>query len=146
MEKIEQIKQANKSLLTKLEELEKFFSEKALMNDKEELKYYRINESLTAKEYKEKIINETNTFKTKFLTELQNLSNENVNSFIKKLVNNYAKFEDGYYALLNTYNNPEMSASVLFRSECLINYLKESLEVIIDNCDKVSESFDAKSL
>lgn len=127
---LQTIVKANNIMLEKLTELKNCFSVTPLKDSKEETKYYRLNESESAKAFKQSYLKATEDFKNKLNLEINNLNNTNYTNFVKKLVNNYAKVEDEYFVLLNASKTTEMTASLMFKCECKLNYLMENLNTV----------------
>ncbi len=134
---LQTIVKANNILLDKLAELKDYYNEMPLINSKEEERYSKINKSENAKEYKNKYLLATKEFKDRIILESNNVNNTNYNKFVKKLVNNYAKVEDEYYMLLNISKTSEMTASLMFKCECKLDYLLENLSIINENVNSI---------
>jgi len=67
----------------------------------------------------------------KLIFTCENLKEDEIQKFLKDLVNYYAKVEDGYFDILNTSKSNEMNASTLFKCEVMLDYYASNLRNII---------------
>ena len=138
MNELRNILKANEILIDKLNELKTYFDNLPLSSEKEAIKYSKIYESESAKEYKQKYLNASKNFNDKLYLEVRKLNDDNYKSLVKKLVNNYAKVEDEYFALISASKTEEMTASLMFKCECKLNYLLENLNFVNQNINLVN--------
>lgn len=127
------IKKANEILINKLVELKDYFnSNKSAFNmgEKEINKYYKLKDNEKALGFKTEYDKKAEALKLKLDFTVENLKNEGVQRFFTDLINYYAKVEDGYYDILNTSKNSEMSAGTFFKCEVMIDYYVSNLKNI----------------
>lgn len=138
MNELRNILKANEILIDKLNELKTYFDNLPLSSEKEAVKYSKIYESESAKEYKQKYLNASKNFNDKLYLEVKKLNEDNYKSLVKKLVNNYAKIEDEYFMLISASKTKEMTAGLMFKSECRLNYLLENLNFVNQNINLIN--------
>lgn len=138
MKELQNITKANEIMIDKLNELKNYYDNLPLCSEKEAIKYSKIYESNNAKEFKQKYLNASKDFNDKLYLEVKKLNDDNYKSLVKKLVNNYAKVEDEYFALISASKTEEMTASLMFKCECKLNYLLENLNSVNQNINLVN--------
>lgn len=125
------IKSANKILIGKIEELQNYLETKSFnMGEKEINKYYSLKTNEKALNYKKEFKKKADLLQAKIDFSVEKLKDEKVDTFIKDLINYYAKVEDGYFEVLNTSKNPSLNATSLFKCEISLDYYKSNLSFI----------------
>lgn len=144
------IKKANEILIDKIEELKEYFiSDKSAFNmgDKEINKYYSLKDNEKAQLFKAEYDNKTEKLSAKLYFTCENLKQDEVQKYLKDLINYYAKVEDGYFDILNTYKSKEVSAVTCFKCEVMLDYYLNNLKNINsleNNFNKKLEEFNEK--
>lgn len=128
--KLENIIKGNKILLEKLDELNVFLQEYTFNESKQNEKFLKLPQTESGKLYLDNINKEIEKFKKLISFEIDKLNRENYTTFIKKLINNYAKVEDNYFTLLSESKNSDICAVTLFKIQCKVNYLQQNLEIV----------------
>lgn len=137
------IKKANEILIGKIEELKDYFnSNKSAFNmgEKEINKYYNLKDNEKAQAFKNEYSKKTEALCAKLFFTCENLKESEVQKYLKDIINYYAKVEDGYYDILNTSKNEEMSASTFFKCEIMLDYYTNNLK----NINSLEEMFNKK--
>lgn len=138
MKELQNVLKANEIMIDKLNELKNYFDNLPLCSEKEAIKYSKIYESESAKEYKQKYLKASKDFNDRLYLEVKKLNDDNYKSLVKKLVNNFAKVEDEYFMLISASKSDEMTASLMFKCECKLNYLLENLNSVNQNVNLVN--------
>ncbi|MBE5746121.1 MAG: hypothetical protein E7359_02410 [Clostridiales bacterium] len=128
------IQKANSLLLQKVIELKEYFNSSKTsfnMGEKEINKYYNLNDNEKAQGFKNEFEKKSEALNKKLIFTCENLKEDEIQKFLKDLVNYYAKVEDGYFDILNTSKSNEMNASTLFKCEVMLDYYASNLRNII---------------
>jgi len=130
-EKFLTVKKANEILITKIIELKNYLeSESFNMGEKEINKYYNLKNNEKAQNFKKEYEKKADLVQAKIDFYVEKLESEKVNTFIKDLINYYAKVEDGYFEILSISKNSTLNATSLFKCEVTLDYYKSNLTFI----------------
>lgn len=125
------VKKANELLIAKIYELKDFLENESFnMGEKELNKYYNLKNNEKAQTFKKEYEKKAELVQAKIETNVEKLEGEKVLSFVKDLINYYAKVEDGYFEVLNISKNESLNATSLFKCEVTLDYYKSNLEFI----------------
>lgn len=136
-EKFLTVKKANEILIGKIDELKNYLETESFnMGEKEINKYYNLKNNEKAQNFKKEYEKKAELVQAKIEFSVEKLDSENVNSFIKDLINYYAKVEDGYFEVLSISKNSTLNAVSLFKCEASLDYYKSNLSFINNLEDK----------
>lgn len=125
------VKKANEILINKIDELKNYLETQSFnMGEKEINKYYNLKTNEKAQVFKSEYEKKADLLQAKIGFSVEKLDSEKLASFIKDLINYYAKVEDGYFEVLNTSKNTTLNAISLFKCEVTLDYYKSNLAYI----------------
>jgi len=132
------VKKANEILINKIDELKNYLETQSFnMGEKEINKYYNLKTNEKAQVFKNEYEKKADLLQAKIGFSVEKLDSEKLASFIKDLINYYAKVEDGYFEVLNTSKNTSLNAISLFKCEVTLDYYKSNLTYINSLEDKL---------
>jgi len=142
-EKFLTVKKANEILITKIIELKNYLeSESFNMGEKEINKYYNLKNNEKAQNFKKEYEKKADLVQAKIDFYVEKLESEKVNTFIKDLINYYAKVEDGYFEILSISKNSTLNATSLFKCEVTLDYYKSNLTFINNLEEKIYKKLE----